>query len=139
MKFEISRSQAVDLLRADHYREWSLQAAEGIVDWLETQERFESVGGAEDRAPSLESIRNEWTEYDDGWHWLGDHTGLVRAGGLRCRIVCKSMLAHIGIDTDHLDAGLEEYEIEEMILDYIRGKFEMFVTKYSIVVREVAF
>jgi hypothetical protein len=139
MKFEISNSQAVDLLRGDSYREWSIQAAEGIADWLETQERFESVCGVEDRAPSLESIRSEWTEYDDGWHWLADYTGLWagRAGGRNYPVVCKSMLAHIGLDPDAFDAELEEFEIEEMIISYIKSKFEIFTTRYSIVVRGV--
>ena len=137
MKFEISRNQAVDFLRADHYRDWSISAAEGIVDWLETQERFESVGGSEDRAPSLESIRNEWAEYDDGWDWLAQHTGHKWVNRVSAD---KSMLAHIGIDPDGLGMdGLGDCELEAMILSHIRGKFEMFVTRHSIVVREVAF
>lgn len=137
MKFDLKSHQVVDLLRADHYRDWSISAAEGIVDWLETQERYESVGGAEDRVPSLESIRDEWSEYDDGWDWLSQQIGHKWVN----RVVAeKSMLSHIGIDPDGLGmADLEDYELEEMILSHIRGKFEMFTTRHSIVVRGVEF
>jgi len=69
MKMTLTTSQAVDMLLADSYANWSYRGARAIIDHIEQMEENENV----DIELEVEVIRDQYTEYESALEAAEEH------------------------------------------------------------------
>jgi hypothetical protein len=100
MKKTLGTSEAVRLLMEDSYANWSREAAESIIEFLEQQEENDGVEVEFDRV----GIRCDWNEYGTAFEAASDYGWMP------------------GMKDEDEEDGDYVARIEEEAIEYIEGE-----------------